>query len=400
MRRRPPPAHAARGRHVLILPLALGLLAALGAGVGGASWVVHRSAARVTGSSSAETRPLAGTRKPAGAQATACHHEKGPFRVSGTLVTGSTGRYIPYGINLTGLAHTDYTERMAQDEAAITSAADDWCANTVRFQLRQANLVSITGHVNQAFLNAVIAEVHFAEARGLVVVLNLQWQLDAAKLVESMPTRRSEAFWASLASVFGTDPSVVFDIFNEPAQRAPCGWAFWRDGGVCRGHHYLGMQALADYIRARAPNLFWVEGISAGSLLNEAWQYHITGDGPLEYSEHRPPGRHQYQTWDSEFGYIARSGHAPVVEGEWADYARPNAPWACWDNAPVSAPRFLNYLRVRGFGLIMTLLVKNQLIKSGNLNDPTRFRSNWSCTAGLDQGVGHQAQQWFIRQNG
>ena len=157
------------------------------------------------------------------------------------------------------------------------------------------------------------------------------------------------------------------------------------------------MQALADYIRARASNLFWVEGISAGSLLNEAWQYHITGDGPLEYSEHRPPGRHQYQTWDSEFGYIARSGHAPVVEGEWADYARPNAPWACWDNAPVSAPRFLNYLQVRGFGLILTLLVKNQLIKSANLNDPTRFQSNWSCTAGpafsadLDQGVGHQA---------
>ncbi len=394
------PAHAARGRRVLTLPLALGLLAALGAGVGGASWVVHRSAARVTGSSSADARSVAGTRKPAGAQATACHHEKGPFRVRGTVVTGSTGRYIPYGINLTGLAHTDYAKRMAQDEADIAGAADDWCANTVRFQLRQANLVSITGHVNQAFLDAVTAEVHFAEARGLVVVLNLQWQLDDAALVESMPTRRSEAFWASLASHFGTDPSVVFDIFNEPAQRAPCGWAFWRDGGVCRGHQYLGMQALADYIRARAPNLFWVEGISAGSLLNEAWQYHITGDGPLAYSEHRPPGRHQYQTWDSEFGYIARSGHAPVVEGEWADYARPNAPWACWDNAPVSAPRFLNYLQARGFGLIMTLLVKNQLIKSGNLNDPTRFQSNWSCTADLDQGVGHQAQQWFIRQNG
>jgi len=196
------------------------------------------------------------------------------------------------------------------------------------------------------------------------------------------------------------DPRVVFDIYNEPEQFSACGWAFWRHGGVCHGHHYLGMQALADYVRARASNLFWVEGISAGSLLNEAWQYHITGDGPLAYSEHRPPGRHQYRTWDSEFGYIARSGHAPVVEGEWADYARPNAPWACWDNAPVSAPRFLNYLRVRGFGLIMTLLVKNQLIKSGNLNDPTRFRSNWSCTAGLNQGVGHQAQQWFIRQNG
>ncbi len=400
MGRRPPPAHAAaRGRRVLTLPLAVGLLVVLGTG-GGASWAVHRWAARVTGSSLPSARTLAGTRKPARVPAAACHHEKGPFRVRGTVVTGSTGRYIPYGINLTGLAHTDYAAKMTQDEADIAGAADDWCANTVRFQIRQANLISITGHVNHAFLGAVTTEVRFAERRGLVVVLNLQWQLDAAKLAESMPTPRSEAFWAALASHFGTDPNVVFDIFNEPAQRAPCGWAFWRNGGVCLGHRYLGMQALADYVRARASNLFWVEGISAGSLLNEAWRYHITGDGPLEYSEHRPPGRHQYQTWDAEFGYLALGGHAPVVEGEWADYARPDAPWACWDNAPVSAPRFLNYLRVRGFGLILTLLVRNQLIKSSNLNDPTRFRSNWSCTADLDQGVGYQAQQWFIRQNG
>jgi hypothetical protein len=109
--------------------------------------------------------------------------------------------------------------------------------------------------------------------------------------MESMPTRRSEAFWASLASHFGKDPGVVFDT---------------------RGH----------------------------------------------------------------------------------------APWACWDNAPVSAPRFLKYLQARGFGLIMTMLVKGQLIESANLNDPTHFRSNWSCTSGLNQGVGHQAQQWFLRQNG
>lgn len=342
---------------------------------------------------------LAGMRNSPVAQAGACHHESGPFHVSRTVVNGSTGRYIPYGISLTGLAHTDYAARVAQDEAGIAAAADFWCANTVRLQLRQANLVSITGHVNQAFLGTVTTEVRFAEARGLVVVLNLQWQLDRANRVESMPTQRSKAFWGSLTSHFGTDPNVIFDIYNEPAQRAPCGWAFWHDGGLCRGTRYIGMQALADYVRARASNLFWIEGISAGSILNQAWRYHITGDGPLEYSEHRPPGRHQYSTWDAEFGYIANSGHAPVVEGEWADYARANAPWACWDNAPVSAPRFLNYLRARGFGLIVTRLVKGQLIQSANLDDPTHFRSNWSCTDGLNQGVGHQAQQWFILQN-
>ena len=375
------PLAAGLGRLALILPLAIGLVAALAAGAGGTS--------------TAGTWTLASARA-----AASCHHEKGPFHVRGTVVTGSTGRYIPYGINITGLAHTDYAAQLAQDEADITASADDWCANTVRFQVRQGNLVSPAGHVSQAFLKAVTREVRFAENRGLIVVLNLQWQLDTAKLAESMPTRRSEAFWSSLAAHFGGDPSVIFDIYNEPEQFSACGWAFWRNGGVCHGRHYLGMQALADYVRARAPNLFWIEGIGAGASLNDAWRYHITGDGPLEYSEHRPPGVHQPRTWDSVFGYIARGGHAPVVEGEWADYARPHAPWACWDNAPVSAPRFLRYLRARGFGLIMTLLVQGQLIQTANLDDPTRFRSNWSCTRGLDQGVGHQAQQWFFRQNG
>jgi hypothetical protein len=92
--------------------------------------------------------------------------------------------------------------------------------------------------------------------------------------------------------------------------------------------------------------------------------------------------------------------HAPVLDGEWADYARTRAPGACWDNAPVSAPRFLSYLRAHKFGLIMTLLVKNQLIETTKLNDPTRFRSNWSCRTGLDQGVGRKAHLWFIGQNG
>ena len=400
MGRRRPPAHAAPGRRLLTLPLAIGLVAVLAASVGGASWAVSHRRPGETGAPPGAARPVAVTRPPATAPAAACHHVKGPFRVSGTVVTGSTGRYIPYGINLTGLAHTNYASHLAQDETGIAAAADDWCANTVRFQVRQANLVGLAGQVNGAFLDAVATEVHFAEDRGLVVVLNLQWQLDEARLVESMPTRRSEAFWASLASHFGTDPDVVFDIFNEPAQRAPCGWAFWRNGGLCRGTRYIGMQALADYVRARASNLFWVEGISAGSLLNEAWRYHITGDAPLEYSEHRPPGVHQYRRWDSEFGYLARGGHAPVVEGEWADYARPDAPWACWDNAPVSVPRFLTYLQARGFGLILTLLARGQLIESANLDDPTRFRSDWSCTDGLDQGVGYLAQQWFFRQNG
>jgi hypothetical protein len=398
---------------LIVVGVTAGLPAAFGVGMAaatlaglGSSQAASRPAASPTpaSSGSASSGPASsgqpsGARKLSVAQTAGCHHERGPFHVKGTVVDGSTGRYIPYGISLTGLAHEDYQPRIADDEAGIAAAADHWCANTVRLQIRQANLVGITNHIHQPFLAAVTTEVRYAEARGLVVVLNLQWQTDRAALDESMPTQRSKAFWGALAYRFGKDPDVIFDIYNEPEQWVHCGWAFWHYGGVCGGRRYVGMQALADYVRARSSNLFWIEGIGAGSVLSEAWRYHITGDGPLEYSEHRPPGPHQYRTWDSEFGYIARSGHAPVVEGEWADYARVSAPWACWDDAPVSAPHFLHYLNARGFGLIITKFVEGQLLQSENLKNPTRFRSNWSCTDGLDEGVGRLAQQWLYQHN-
>jgi len=341
------------------------------------------------------------------AHAAACHHERGPFHVRGTAVTGSTGRYIPYGITVTGLAHQNWqdlttsfrAELRSTDHDDIDAIANFWCGNTVRMQVGQKNLVGTTGKVNQAFLAAVISEVQYAESRGLVVALNDQWQLDGHKFRDSMPTKLTEAFWGSLASHFGKDPQVVFDLYNEPEQWVHCGWRFWRRGGRCGAFSYIGMQPLANFVRARASNLFWIEGISAGADLSGAMGFPVTGDGPVMYSEHRPPGLHQYRTWDRLFGYIANQGHAPVLDGEWADYARTDAPWACWDNAPVSAPRFLSYLRSHKFGLIVTQLVKYQLIETANLNDPTRFKSNWACRTGLDQGVGRQARQWFLRLN-
>jgi len=81
----------------------------------------------------------------------------------------------------------------------------------------------------------------------------------------------------------------------------------------------------------------------------------------------------------------------PFVEGEWADYARPQRTVGhAWDNAAgFLRPGFLNYLPgPAGFGLIHDpCSSRNQLIKSGNLNDPDPLpEQTGSCTAGLDQG--------------
>jgi hypothetical protein len=162
------------------------------------------------------------------------------------------------------------------------------------------------------------------------------------------------------------------------------------------------MQQLASRLRVHdhAANLFWVEGPHVGGKLDQAWAHRLAGVGPLEYAEHRPPGAHTPAQWTDIFGYLAVRNLAPVVEGEWADYARTDASWACWDDARTSVPAWLNYLARHRIGMIVTKMVQGQLIESPNVDDPTRIKSNFSCTTGLDQGAGHQIMTWFTRRNG
>lgn len=343
--------------------------------------------------------PACGAAPPAGTDTTvSCGTAHGPFhtRQSSVLQTDST-RYVPAGINVTGLSRPLTPGTVADDEAVIWAARAAWCANTVRLQISQAQVTSRATHA--AMLSAIEQEVSFARNTGLIVVLNDQTQNDAAG--QTMPTHSSEAFWGSLAAHWGGWPSVVFDLFNEPALGAyypPDSWAAWRDG--IPAEHILGMQTLASFVRARAPRtLFWVEGPHTGGSLQEAWAYRLRHVYPLAYSVHRPPIPRTTASWTRTFGYLATRSLAPVVAGEWANYARPAAPWACWDDAPASVPRFLRYLTTTRIGLIVTRMVPGQLIQSTNLADPTHIRGNWACTPGLNQGAGHQIMQHFFRAN-
>jgi hypothetical protein len=141
-------------------------------------------------------------------------------------VLGAGGRaYIPYGITVPGLANAAFRNYTALDDAKIRATAADWCANTVRLQVGQANLVGTTG------------------------------------------SSYSAVFWKDLVGAYGRDPQVVLDVFNEPRVETggTCGtardWQFWQEGGTYRGTPYLGMQTLVtDVRRDGAANLLWVEG--------------------------------------------------------------------------------------------------------------------------------------------
>jgi Cellulase (glycosyl hydrolase family 5) len=366
-----------------------------------------------------------GAGKAAGQSAAACGKAVGPFRVSGTQVLGAGGKpFVSYGLTVAGLQSPYWASSAAMDRAEITATADQWCANTVRLQLDQDDLLGPDGTgFSPAYLAAIESEVSLAESYHLVVVLNDETNLatPAEQKVQRGPTPGTETFWKDLAAVYGNDPQVIFDLFNEPRMYSPGmplaqEWRLWLDGGTFDGVYYpFGMAQLAAYVRttAGARNLFWIEGpnfsASFAGMVQEHALLHVSG---VVYAVHHPAGPADAGSWSDDFGYLITTGVAPVVEGEWTNYEpAPTAgpaktPTSCWPNAPAMVPAFLQYLTLYSVGLNAYTLQPGFMIKSySNLAGPTTINpATWTCQSDSErqpgQGAGSAVLAWFQQQNG
>ena len=338
----------------------------------------------------------------------ACRHTAGPFHRVRNMITGAGGqRYIPYGITVTGLGNPNWKLNSAGDDAEIDAAAASWCANTVRLQVFQFALMGPgkTGvSVNTTFLGRIEGEVSTALNDGLDVVINDQTEGGGSNAVAlGMPTTQTEAFWKVMAGLYGHNPDVIFDLFNEPRRAnfpTEAGtWKFWKNGGSYHGYHFIGMQPLARYVRSLgARNLFVIEGIHTGGTLDEVISHQIVGAGPLEYGINHPgevTATHNSTDWYLRFGYAAKK--VPMTDTEWTNYSSRRS---CWKDAPKSVPAFLKYLAKKGMGLTAWTLVPGVLAKSADLADPTVIKSNWACkNTGLNEGAGALIMNWFKQHN-
>jgi hypothetical protein len=372
---------------------------------------------------------LAGAAAPAAGAAPAlaggsCGSAAGPFSVHGTQVLGAGGKpFVSYGITVPGLQVPDWQASVNLDLQKIEATADDWCANTVRLQLSQDNLLGPDGaSFDQAYMSAVQAEVSAAESDHLVVVLNDDTEeTTPAWNTELGPTSETETFWDDLTEVYGRDPQVIFDLFNEPrmyvgGMSLAQEWKLWLNGGTIFGIDYpFGMAGLAEYVRntLHAQNLFWVEGprysVSFAGMVREGAVLKVSG---VVYDVHHPAAPHDSRGWYTDFGYLVEGGIAPVVDGEWTNYEPPPSadpgpvPTSCWPDAPTAVPAYLAYLSVLGIGLNVYQLEPGFMIKSyANLADPTTISARtWSCQANQErqpgQGAGSLVMAWFKQHNG
>lgn len=210
-------------------------------------------------------------------------------------------------------------------DAASVQAIVSWHVNAVRIPLNEDCWLGINGVSpslgGTAYQTAVENYVTLLNQNGIAAILDLHWNAPGGQKATGqlqMPDQdHAPAFWQSVATAFKTDPSVLFDLYNEPHDVT---WTCWRDGGTCSGVPYqvAGMQELVNIVRATgAPNIILLGGLTWSNDLSQWLQYK-----PIDPRANVAAAWHSYNfngcsnqsCWDSQIAPIAKQ--VPVVAGE------------------------------------------------------------------------------------
>jgi endoglucanase len=233
-----------------------------------------------------------------------------------------------------------------------------WDANAVRVPLNEDCWLGINGVPAQfagaPYRAAIETWVANLNAQGIVAILDLHWSAPgtygATQQWPMADADHSVTFWSQVATAFASDPSVVFDLFNEPFLGAsrPSGadWECWRNGcsttyaiatggGTTTNVTYAtaGMQQLLDAVRAAGATqpvmvggLNWAgdpcglydSDASAGSC---AWLTYEPND-PFHqliasFHTYSWTACNTVSCWNADVAPLAAS--VPVVTGEFGD---------------------------------------------------------------------------------
>jgi len=177
-------------------------------------------------------------------------------------------------------------------QGPVTQAGVDairsWGVNSVRLQLNEDCWLGINGmpaaYSGVNYRNAVANYVRYANNDGMAVILSLAWNAPGTqKSLNQQPMAdqsHAPAFWNSVAARFGSNDSVIFDLYNEPR---PAGGADTtaaykciRDGGTCSGVslQVAGMQELVNDVRRDgATNVLLIGGPNSAERLDQWLTY-------------------------------------------------------------------------------------------------------------------------------
>jgi endoglucanase len=334
---------------------------------------------------------LVGIAQPAAAVVTA--PAPTPVVVGNRLVdTRTNTTWVPHGANWPSFEYAcseGWGYSQDDDTNAAAAAMVSWGINAIRVPLNQNCWLGSDSSdygTAAAYQAAVAAWVTILNSHGIVVILDLHWSAPTGQHALGqwpMADSNSIPFWKSVATAYASDPSVIFDAFNEPysiwnnstnSYSFQLTWGCWENGG-CKAplvdnnqapvscynattgactYTVAGMSQLIAAIRSGgATQPIMLGGLNYSNDLS-GWLAHEPTDSDstpqLIASWHNYPGQdscgYTAVCWNAATSTVAAS--VPIITGEfgetdgtstdmvaymnWADaHGIGYLPWAWWD---------------------------------------------------------------------
>jgi aryl-phospho-beta-D-glucosidase BglC (GH1 family) len=242
------------------------------------------------------------------------------YYVNGNTLCTQTGRpHLLHGVDRPSLEWSVTGDSLS---AADFVAMAGWHANVVRVSLDQDFWLSASPSYSAGYAPLVDQVVHWIEAAGMDVILDLHWSDTGSYAVKPaqqvMADAHSVEFWTEVAGRYKGDGRVFFELYNEPHDVSP---QVWLSGGMSgpNGFMVAGMQQLHDAVRKTgAQNLVIVGGLDYAYNLGQVANFLVQGYNIL-YATHpyNTPER-QPASWDMDWGFLTQTH--PVVVTEFGDF--------------------------------------------------------------------------------
>ena len=281
--------------------------------------------------------------------------------VEGSSLVDSNGKPL----RLVGVDASGTEDACIQDKGFAWGASNEvealtiasWHTNVVRVPLNEDCWLGIngapplySGSAYQAWIKRWVTALNRA---GLIAILDLQWSAPGSYSAQQQWSMADEdhsvTFWTQVAADYVTDPSVIFDLYNEPTigleHPASSDWTCWLDGCTttdklcplgssthCSTVHYTsaGMQQMVEAVRnagARQPimvaSLDWAGdpcgihdsggngGICQWSAIQQSDPSHQL---IVSFHAYNWTACATIACWNNDVGLVATQ--APVVTGE------------------------------------------------------------------------------------
>jgi hypothetical protein len=266
--------------------------------------------------------------------------------------------FVPHGANWPSFEYAcseGWGYSQDDDTNASAAAMQSWGIDLVRIPLNEDCWLGSDADdygTASGYKAAVQAWVTILNAHGIAVILDLHWSAPIGQHALGqypMADAQSTSFWSSVATAYAGNPSVIFDLFNEPYSiwddehskwSFQLTWDCWENGG-CQAplvdpdtqqaitgpgastYTVVGMAAMVSAVRdAGASQPIMLGGLDYSNDLS-GWLAHKPDDSQLIASWHNYPGQLDcdlatlQDCWTAATSSIAAS--VPIITGEFGE---------------------------------------------------------------------------------